>query len=58
MDENMREEDVFLEQTIYGIAEINEPLKVDLDFMKTVGVRIFMYVQLPIPPALKKDLFK
>lgn len=38
MDENMREEDVFLEQNIYGIAEINEPLKVDLEFMKVVGV--------------------
>lgn len=38
MDENMREEDVFLEQNIYEIYEINEPLKVDLEFMKLVGV--------------------
>jgi hypothetical protein len=38
MDEAMRHDDVFLDQAIYRIAEVNDPLKVDLDFMKSVGV--------------------
>jgi hypothetical protein len=33
MEESMRIEDVFLESSIYSIAEVNEPLKVDIEFM-------------------------
>lgn len=34
----MRDDDVFLEQNIYSISEVNEPTRVDLEYMAAVGV--------------------
>lgn len=38
MDENMREEDVFLEAYMYNVAEVLNPRKVDLEFIHKYGV--------------------
>lgn len=43
MDESIRQDDVFLEPAIYSISELNDPLRVDLEYMKNVGVIYIFY---------------